>query len=205
MNSVFIVTSQIMCINQKLKAFLKVMLYVCLSAACLVVLIGVGLWACTRAWVKWEYRLPTQQHVYEQFESHKSDYIRFSLLLRSDPTARYIGNDGRVDIDGVNSRLVPEYRDLVHKLGVKFVDVADDGSIEFVLGGFGAAIADDSYMGVLYFPKDKRMASSSGFTPTVVSSLSSAALPQENGAVATGFYVVPIEPEWFIYRDEYRE
>jgi len=39
----------------------------------------------------------------------------------------------------------------------------------------------------------------------VVTSLDSAKLPQEKGAVASGLYVVPIEPEWFIYRFEYQE
>jgi len=36
-----------------------------------------------------------------------------------------------------------------------------------------------------------------------VASLDSAALPQEHGKVASGYYVLPIEPNWFLYRFEY--
>ncbi len=39
----------------------------------------------------------------------------------------------------------------------------------------------------------------------MVTSLKDANMPQENGSVASGLYVVPIEPEWFIYRFEYQE
>jgi hypothetical protein len=30
-------------------------------------------------------------------------------------------------------------------------------------------------------------------------------LPKEKGQVATGLYVVPIEPHWYVYRSEYQE
>jgi len=38
-----------------------------------------------------------------------------------------------------------------------------------------------------------------------VASLATAALPQEHGKVASGYYVVPIEPNWSLYRFEYEE
>jgi hypothetical protein len=140
----------------------------------------------------------------QQFESHRADYIRFATLLRKDPSAKYVGSDGKVDIDGIHGRLVPEYRDLVHKIGAKFVIIREDGSVEFALWGHGGAIMSDSYMGVRYFPKDPTVAPV-GWTQTVVASLANAKLPQEHGSVATGLYVVAIEPEWFIYRLEYQE
>jgi hypothetical protein len=98
-------------------------------------------------------------------------------------------------MDGLHSRLIPEYRHLIRKIGAKFVIVGEDGSIEFSLYGFGCAICSDSYMGVRYVPKDRRTVARAGWEHTVVTSLDSAKLPQEHGAVASGLYVVPIEPE----------
>jgi hypothetical protein len=56
-----------------------------------------------------------------------------------------------------------------------------------------------------YYPKDHKAGSSAEGAQTVVTSLDSAKLPQEKGNVASGLYVVPIEPEWFVYRYEYQE
>jgi hypothetical protein len=39
----------------------------------------------------------------------------------------------------------------------------------------------------------------------VVLKAGSSKLPQENGSVATGLYVVEISPDWFVYRFEYQE
>ena len=179
---------------------LKVLLYICLSVVALFLLCAVGAWS----WVRWEYHLPSEQHVRRQFESHRADYIRIVTLLQKDPSAKYINGDGKVDIDSIHSRFVPEYRDLIRKIGAKFVCVREDGSMEFTLGGYGGPISSDSYIGVRYFPKNP-IGSPPGWTQTVVSSLDSTKLPQENGSVATGLYVVAIEPEWFIFRFEYQE
>ena len=78
------------------------------------------------------------------------------------------------------------------------------GSMEFTLGGYGGPISSDSYIGVRYFPKNP-IGSPPGWTQTLVSSLDSTKLPQENGSVAIGLYVVAIEPEWFIFCFEYQE
>lgn len=180
---------------------LKVLLFVCLSAVGLFLLVAVGLWW----WWTPHYYLPPQQHVHQQFENHRSDYTRFVALLEKDPSAKYIDSDGKVDIDGIHSRFVPEYRDLIRKIGAKFVMVREDGSMEFALWGDGGAIMSDSYMGVRYYPKNLKAVSHPGWTQTMVASLESAKLPQENGSVASGLYVVPIEPEWFIYRLEIQE
>jgi hypothetical protein len=105
----------------------------------------------------------------------------------------------------IHARVVPEYRDLMRRISAKDVVVREDGSIEFALWGFGCAICSDSYMGLRYRPLDSKSSSRSGWAPRLVNSLDSKNLPQENGSVADGLYVVQLEPEWFIYRFEYRE
>jgi|SRR5450631_818435 len=179
----------------------KVFLYVGLSSVGLLLIVGFSFWW----WLTPHYYLPSEQRVDRQFESNRADYIRFVALLRKDQSARYVGSDGKVEIDDRHERLVPEYRDLINKIGAKNVIIREDGSMEFALWGDRCAICSDSYMGVRYYPKDHKVDSSVGWTQTVVSSLVSAKLPQEKGAVASGLYVVPIEPEWFIYRFEYQE
>ena len=183
------------------KTIHKVLLYVGLPAVGLLLIVGFSFWW----WLMPHYYLPPEQRVVQQFESNRDDYIRFVALFRKDQSARYVGSDGSVEIDDRHGRLVPEYRDLISKIGAKYVIIREDGSMEFALWGDGCAICSDSYMGVRYYPKDHKVDSSVGWTQTVVTSLDSAKLPQEKGAVASGLYVVPIEPEWFIYRLEYQE
>ena len=184
-----------------MKRLLKILLYICLFFVGLCLLAPLSF----RLWLTYEYHLPPEQRVRKQFENNRADYIRFVTLLQRDPSAHFIDDGGRVDIDGVHSRLVPEYRHLIRKIGAKDVTIREDGSIEFSLYGFGCAICSDSYMGVRYVPKVRRTDAPSGWEQTAVTSLDSAKLPRGNGAVATGLYVVPIEPEWFIYRFEYQE
>jgi hypothetical protein len=186
-----------------LKRPLKIFLYGCLFFVGLCLLAPVSF----RLWLKYEYHLPPEQRVRKQFEDNRADYIRFVTVLQRDQSARFIviDGDGKVNIDGLHGRLVPEYRDLIRKIGAKDVTIREDGSIEFALWGFGCTICSDSFLGVRYYPKDAKTDSAAGWEQTVVTSLDSAKLPQEKGAVATGLYVVPIEPEWFIYRLEYQE
>ena len=184
-----------------MKRLPQIVLYSCLFSVGLCVLASVGF----RLWLKYEYRLPPEQRVREQFENNRADYVQFVTLLQSDQSAHVIDGGGGVHIDGVHSRLGPEYRHLIRKIGAKDVIIREDGSIEFSLYGFGCTICSDSYMGVRYVPKVRRTDAPSGWEQTAVTSLDSAKLPQENGAVATGLYVVPIEPEWFIYRLDYQE
>jgi len=155
-------------------------------------------------WMKRSYYLPPDQKALSQFEVHRADYIHFAELIRNDSSARYIYTDGGVDIGGVKRRVVPEYRRLIHAIGAQFVIVGEDGSVEFALWGDGCAICSDSYMGVLYDPKGDA-AARPAWQQMRVASLASSRLPQENGSVATGLYVLAIEPNWFIYRFEYQE
>ena len=166
-----------------------------------IVTVPLGLWV----WMQWQYHLPPEQRVRKQFEDHRTDYLEFVKLLRKDSSAIFIESDGTVEIDGIHGRMVPQYRDLMHKIGAKFAMVREDGSMEFTLWGNGGAIMSDSYMGVRYFPNDHKTNSNVGYTQIVVGSLDSAKLPQDNGSVATGLYVVALEPEWYLYRFEYQE
>jgi hypothetical protein len=149
--------------------------------------------------------LPPEQVVRQQFETHRAGFIRFAVLLRDEKSARWVDRDGKVSVDAAHGRLVPEYGQLIREIGAKEVLIREDGSMEFELWGHGCAICDDSYMGVRYYPTNHKADSSADWTQTVVASLDSKNLPQHNGAVASGLYVVPIEPEWFIYRYEYQE
>lgn len=149
--------------------------------------------------------LPNEQRVRQNFERHRPDYIRLVSLIRKDQSIHFIDGDGNVDIDGTRDRLVPAYRDLIYKIGAKEVIVREDGSMEFVLGGTGCAICSDSYTGVRYYPKDGKNDVRAGLTQAIVNSLDNATLPKENGQVASGLYVIPIEPEWYLYRFEYQE
>lgn len=142
-----------------------------------------------------EYHLPPERRVREQLASNRADYIRLVTLLKEYDTGRFIDISGDVDLGGLQTRQVPEYRHLIRKIGAKDVLMREDGSIEFTLWGFGCAVCSDSYMGVRYVPKDHKRDSPAGWEQTLVTSLDSAKLPQEKGAVATGLYVVPIEPE----------
>lgn len=178
----------------------KSFVYMSVSTSALLLLSAVG--ACSRAG---QYHLRSEQWVRQQFDNHKADYLRLVALLQKDPSATNISNDGKVNIDGIHSRFVPEYRDVIRKIGAQFVTVREDGSMEFPLSGFGCAICSDSYIGMRYVPTKLKKVSQPGWTQMMVTSLKDANLPQENGSVASGLYVVPIEPEWFIYRFEYQE
>ncbi len=144
----------------------------------------------------WEHHLPSQERVHQQFENHKIDYTRLVALFQKSPS---LANGD------LSSPLVGEYKALIHKTGIKFVTVREDGSIELALGGYGSTISSDAYMGMRYLPKDHKPQTRPGWIPTVVSSLDSSKLPRENGDIATGLYVVPLESEWSIYRLEIQE
>jgi hypothetical protein len=165
---------------------------------CVLAVIGVCWWA------KWEYGPPSERRLRLQFASHRADYVRFVALLRSDRSTKSVDSDGMADTDGIHKRLVPEYRDLVRKIGAKSVAIEGDGSVDFELWGHGCAICSDYYRGVLYLPKGY-MVDRGGYRLKVVDTFDSDKLPQERGSVASGLYVIAIDPEWHIYRYEYQE
>jgi len=176
-----------------LKAAHKGLLYVSLL---LFAVVGVF------AWMRWEQHLPNDQEARQQFDSHRTDFVRFASLLRQDSGARIIGSDGGANAYTGHPRVVAEYRDLMRRIGAKHVVVRDDGSMEFALWGFGCAICSDSYKGMRYVPEDSKADAHHGWLPKLVSSLDGNNLTQENGSIDDGLYVVQLAPEWFIYRLE---
>ena len=178
----------------------KTLLYVSLAAVGLFLTSMIGF----SAWLPWEPHLPSEKTARQEFHSHQADYIRFAALLRQESGYEFIGSDGGVQMNSDHVRVVPEYRDLIRRIGAKDVIVSEDGSIEFTLWGFGCAICSDSYMGIRYAPVQNISHRRPGWAQILVTSLNSKALPQENGSIADGLYVVQLEPEWFIYRFEYR-
>jgi len=73
------------------------------------------------------------------------------------------------------------------------------------MGGSGGPLMSDSYMGVRFGPWAGYSNQSALRGITVVKSLQDSNLPKENGRVASGYYVVPIDPNWCMYRYEYQE
>ena len=183
------------------KAVSKGSLYISLSALALLLLLAVGVFA----WTQGEQHLPSDQEARRQFDSHRTEYIRFAARLRQDLRAGIIESDGSVSSATRQVGPVEEYRDMMHSLGAKAAVVREDGSIEFELWGVGCAICSDSYKGLRYAPGDFKADARTGWMPKLVKSLDSNDLPQTNGSINDGLYVVQIEPEWFIYRSEYHE
>jgi hypothetical protein len=184
-----------------LNATLKGLLYVIVSAAGLLLVAIVGVFA----WVRWEQHLPSDQDARQQFGAQRTEFVRFVSLLRQDTGARMILSGGAASGNTGHLRIVPEYRDLMREIGAKYILVRDDGSIKFALWGLGCAICSDSYKGMRYTPQDSKAEAHGGWVPKLVDSLGSNDLPQEHGSVADGLYVVKLEPEWFIYRLEIHE
>jgi hypothetical protein len=181
-----------------MKAILRVLLYVGLSALSLLVVSVLAFWG----WMRWEYHLPSEETARRQFARHRADYIRFVSLLQQDPGAKIINSNGDVDAYTNRVRHVPEYHDLIHRIGAKSVMVREDGSIEFEVWGFGCAPCHDSFMGMRYFRIDGQPHPATGWPPTLVRSLDDKSLPKDRGAVADGLYVLPLNSEWSIYRLE---
>ena len=148
---------------------------------------------------------PPQSWFLQNFKDHRSEYVEMAASVRSDRAVHEIDADGNVHIDAYHERLVPEYRRAIRSIGAKSVSRDDDGSIIFAMWGHGCAICDDHYMGILYAPDVHAWAASSKGAVTLVRTLDAAELPHENRRVASGFYVIPIEPGWYVYREDYYE
>jgi hypothetical protein len=179
-----------------LKAALKVFLYVCFSVAGLVLLTAVAL----TIWFRWEYHLPSDQKARQYFEDHRAEFVQFASMLHQDSKPRAINRGGVDDAFGKDARVVPEYRDLMSSIGAQQVFVRPDGSIEFQLWGFGCAPCTDSFKGLRFQAEGSHPRYPYGGAPMVVNSLGDESLPKNNGAVADGLYLVPLEREWSIFR-----
>ena len=181
-----------------MKAALKGLLYVCLSAAGLVLLTAIAL----LIWFRWAYHLPSDQKARQHFEDHRSEFVRFASMLSQDQKPRAINRGGIDDAFEKDARLVPEYRELMRSIGAEQVFVRPDGSIEFQLWGFGCAPCADSFKGVRFQSEGGHPKYPYGGAPIVVSSLEDESLPKIKGAVADGLYVEPLDREWSMFRLE---
>jgi hypothetical protein len=119
-----------------------------------------------------------------------------------DPGDKMILPSGEVDPHGPHPRSVPAYSELIHKIGAQAVYVRPDGAIEFELWGFGCAICTDSFKGIRFAPKGGHPQYPYGGAPQTVSSLEDKRLPKNHGGVADGLYVIPLDDQWSIYRDQ---
>lgn len=181
-----------------MKTTLKILIYVCLSVAGLFLIVAIGGFA----WTRWQYYLPSDQQARQQFDSHRTDFIRFASILRQEPTATLIDSNGVVDADTNHARTVSEYRDLMRRTNTKEVYIRPDGSMEFQIWGFGCRPCSDSFKGLRFQPEDGHPQYPYGGAPIVVNSLADESLPKNKAAVADGLYVIPVDREWSIYRFE---
>jgi hypothetical protein len=165
-----------------------------------------GLTLAIVLWAAWriEYHRPSEQSIRGNFSKHRADFVHFAQMVGSDG-CEFISSNGSVSIGGLYRRNVPEYGRLMRAIRAISVQVAENGTIEFTLGGFGGAISSDSYAGVYFNPNDSSKKSGHGWDATIVRGISDEQLPKENGLVATGLYVIPIEQHWYVYRFEYQE
>jgi hypothetical protein len=180
-----------------MKAKLTIPVYVCLGAAGLSLLAVV----CVIALMRWQHSLPSDQKARQHFEDHKAAFVRFASMLRQDRRARVIDRNGLEEGIEKRAQAVPEYRDLMSSIGAQAVYVRADGSIEFQIWGFGCAPCSDSFKGLRYFPIYGKP-QDGPWAPRVVDSLDDESLPKDRDSVADSIYIVPLEPQWAIYRIE---
>lgn len=179
-----------------MKATLKLLLFAGLSIFGLIAIAVLAF----GAWVRWQYHLPSDEQARQQFVSHRGDYDRLVTLLLQDPGVKMILPSGEVDPYGPHPRNVPAYSDLIHKIGAKTVFVRPDGAIEFELWGFGCAPCTDSFKGMRFAPLGSHPQYPYGGAPRTVNSLEDKSLPNHQGVVADGLYVIPLDDQWSIYR-----
>jgi hypothetical protein len=180
------------------KAPLRKILIACISITGLFALIVAGFFA----WTRWQYHLPSDQSARQYFQDHRADFIRFVELLEKDAVPKRIAPNGVVELlVPPASRIAnPGYQELMSNIDAREVFVRPNGTIEFELWGFGCAPCTDSFKGMLYVPANGRSIANDPWAPISVNSLNDESLPKQNGAIADGVYVIPLESKWFIYR-----
>ena len=124
-------------------------------------------------------------------------------MVEKDLTYLYIGE--KESTHSVQKKTTAGFSRLMHIIGIQEILVREDRSVEFSMWGCGSAVSSDHFMGVRYVPRDHLPTPQFRLPPVTVTSINADKLPHENGDVATGLYVVSIEPEWYIYRFEYQE
>ena len=69
---------------------LKGLLYIGLSVVGLLLLLSASVFG----WMRWEQHFPSDQEARRQFDSHRTEYVRFASHLRQDLQVGIIGGDG---------------------------------------------------------------------------------------------------------------
>jgi hypothetical protein len=180
------------------RATLRTLLIACLSIAGIFALVVAGFFV----WTRWLYHLPSDQSARQHFQDNRADFIRFAELLEKDTVPKRITPNGLVEllVPPASHIQNPSYQELMSNIGAKEVFVRPNGTIEFELWGFGCAPCTDSFKGMLYVPASRRSIANDPWVPISVNSLNDESLPKQNGAIADGVYVLPLESKWFIYR-----
>jgi hypothetical protein len=180
------------------KAILRTLLIACLSIVGLFVFVVIGF----IVWTRWQYHLPSDQSAHDYFRNHRAEFILFAELLAKDPVPKRITPSGVVEllVPPASRMTIPGYQELMSSTGAREVFVRPNGTVEFELWGFGCAPCTDSFKGMLYVPASGRPIANEPWPPISVNSLNDESLPKQNGAIADGMYVIPVEPKWFIYR-----
>ena len=75
----------------------------------------------------------------------------------------------------------------------------------FTLWGTGCAICSDRYKAVMYLPQGAHGGPGAQWTPGEAKSLADKDLPHSGRSIVDGLYIVPLEPEWYLFRFEYSE
>lgn len=146
--------------------------------------------------------MPSEREAARVFAERQPALEKLARRLENEGGELHLARDGTLSL-GTPRRVVPAYGELMREVGAQFATLRADGSREFTLWGDGGAISPNSYMGFRYCPESARLGARPGWRPAEVASLGDAALPQENGHVAAGLYVVRLEGRWSLFRFKY--
>jgi hypothetical protein len=138
------------------------------------------------------------------FQNYRADFLEAAKSIENDGTIRFIDRKGVVNPQGADLRVVPQYRDFMQRTAVGYIQTRQDGAIDFAIYSGGGILFPDSQIGIRFRPAKQANNAPSNFPDIVVSALTDLNLPKNKSGSLTGFYVVPIEPGWFVFKNKYR-
>ena len=156
--------------------------------------------ALATAFVRWQFRLPSDDYAKRLFAERKSDLDNLVAMV-----------DRNYEIESVDARWIaygeaardPTHiacADLLKNMGAKHLRHTQRGVVEIYFWGSGCSICHDSYKGFAYVrdpPFDMPLDSK------LYPSLDDRALPRGKYApVEDGTYLVPITDHWYLIRSE---
>jgi hypothetical protein len=158
----------------------------------------------------WPFDWPSDAKSVGLFHRNRTEFVHLVDMVQEDRARGYIPQyPVRIDPswgqpDNVNSqtKTMPiksfqEYQATFSKLGLRYgLTVAGGDSVAFHIACVGVlVIGPCSYKGIIYRP-DLRGAS-------IVESLEDGKLPKAKGAVESGRYLLFLDSDWYVYRDEF--